>query len=399
MKSTDDTWQTDLRRALQRHAIEGVQRSLTCIAEREGPYVIVDEQRLLNLASNDYLGLATDSLFRDPFYAVCTDTDAVDHFGSSSSSSRLLAGSTKLVDACENSLADLYGREAALLFSSGYHANLGVITSLAGRDDVVFSDKQNHASIIDGILLSRATMHRYRHADYTHLRELLAAHRGEGRHAVIISESLFSMDGDFADLAALVALKKEFDAILIIDEAHAVGAIGHHGCGLAEVAGLIQDIDVIIGTGGKALAAMGAFVVSDALVRETLVNSARSFIFTTAPPPVMIAWLWYVIRHLGDTGERRRALADRAHFLRDGLRDAGCEVRGSAHIVPVMAGTNRDAVALAETLRQHGFFAPAIRPPTVPDGAARVRLSLSASLSRDDIADIPRIVASVPHAH
>lgn len=370
-----------------------MQRSLNEITHRDGAFCTIAGTRMLNLASNDYLGLATDTDFYSEFFQDKNVEKILEKFGTSSSSSRLLSGTYEIIERCEKKLAQLYQSEAALIYPSGYQANIGVISSLFDRHDVIFSDKLNHASIIDGIRLSRAKMYRYHHNDSEHLRSLLLAHRSEGKKAVIISETIFSMDGDVAKVHALIDAAQEFDAALILDEAHAAGVRGTRGCGITEEVSALDKIDIIIGTCGKALAGSGAYAICSRAVRKHLINTARSFIYTTAPPPLQIAWLLYVITKLPELQNKRTHLHALSQKLRDELNTYGLKTIGDSHIIPVIAGTNDKAIYLSKTLRENAFFAPAIRPPTVPDGAARVRLSLSAAMSEKDLAPLPKLLS------
>ncbi|MBM3161842.1 MAG: 8-amino-7-oxononanoate synthase [Chlorobi bacterium] len=363
-------------------------RSLPDIGERSGKYIYVDGEPLLNLSSNDYLGLGEDRFLRDSF----RDTCRADGYAMTSSSSRLLTGNHRWYDELERELERLYSREAALVFNSGYHANVGILPALAGRGDLILSDRLNHASIIDGTSISGAAHLRYRHNDTSHIEELLAASQGRYRHIFIVTESVFSMDGDLADLRKLVELKNRYGAVLIVDEAHGVGVFGDHGLGLCESTGTVSSIDIIIGTFGKAFASTGAYAVMDAVLRDYLVNTMRSFIFTTALPPAVLAWSLMIIRKQTQMQSERVHLLRLSSMLRGRLADEGFEAPGQSHIVPVITGSNESAVSLAGTLRSAGVLGMAVRPPTVPENRARIRLSLRANLQWDDIGYIPDLV-------
>ena len=373
-------------------ANSNMQRFLTEITQRDGAYCTISDTRMLNLASNDYLGLATDYKFYSDFFHNETIQKILQEFGTSSSSSRLLSGTYSIIERCEKKLARLYESEAALMFSSGYHANIAVFSSLFDRHDVIFSDKLNHASIIDGIRLSRAKLYRYRHNDIEHLRNVMKAHRNEGSKAALVSETLFSMDGDCAKVKELTDAAREYDTVLILDEAHAVGVRGTRGCGLAEETHILNETDIVIGTCGKALAGSGAYIIGSNAVRDHLINTARSFIYTTAPPPLHIAWLSYVLTQLPELHNKREHLHALSQKLRNEIHAHGMKTTGDSHIIPVIAGTNENAIALSRSLRKNGFFAPAIRPPTVPAGTARIRLSLAANMSVEDVALLPSLL-------
>ena len=363
-------------------------RVLPDITARDGKDIEVNGERLLNLSSNDYLGLGDDNellegygrRFRKSLHAM------------TSSSSRLLTGNHPLYDQLETALAALYGRQSAMVFNSGYHANIGILPALCNRHDLVLSDRLNHASIIDGMKIAEAPYQRYQHCDYDHLEELLEGAQGRFRQIFIVTESVFSMDGDLADLARLVALKEKYGAFLIVDEAHGVGVFGERGLGLSETAGMVPQIDIITGTFGKALASTGAYAVMSSLVREYLLNTMRSFIFTTALPPVILGWSLLTLERQASMFSERAALLRLAARLRNELVGRGFDVRGESHIVPVVTGGNDLAVALAARLKDAGFLCMPVRPPTVPEKGARIRISLRSTLSWEDIARIPEII-------
>jgi 8-amino-7-oxononanoate synthase len=355
--------------------------------------VVVSGAPRLSFCSNDYLGLA-----QHPALATAAATAAArDGFGASAS--RLVSGDLPAHRQLEEALARFFGRPAALVFPSGYQTNIGVLTALAGPDDVIVSDALNHASIIDGCRLSRARVAVYPHGDSDAAARLLDQ-EGPARRRLLVTESLFSMNGDAAPLAALADAAKAHDAVLIVDEAHAVGVLGPRGRGLCAAAGIVPD--VLIGTLGKALAAAGGFAAGSQVLRDLLVNRARSFIFTTAlPPPVAAAALAALQLADGPEGERRRARL-RAHAERLAAELASLRPRGLAApppdtavgspIHPFVVGTEAAALALSAELAHRQIFVPAIRPPTVPIGSARLRITLSAS---HEPADLDRLVLAL----
>ncbi len=363
-------------------------RVLPDITARDGKDIEVNGEMLLNLSSNDYLGLGDDKELLEGYGR---------RFGKSShamtsSSSRLLTGNHPLYDQLEKALAALYGRQSAMVFNSGYHANIGILPALCNRHDLVLSDRLNHASIIDGMKIAEAPYQRYRHCDYDHLEELLEGAQGRFRQIFIVTESVFSMDGDLADLSRLVALKDKYGAFLIVDEAHGVGVFGERGLGLCEASGMVPQIDIITGTFGKALASTGAYAVMSSLVREYLLNTMRSFIFTTALPPVILGWSLLTLERQVSMFSERASLLQLAARLRNELIGRGFDVPGESHIVPVITGGNDLAVALAARLRNAGFLCMPVRPPTVPEKGARIRISLRSTLGWEDIARIPEII-------
>lgn len=348
--------------------------------EQNGFLIHVDGKEMLNLSSNDYLGLSTNPRLIEEFR---TETDVM-ALAYSAASSRLLSGNHQYYKMLEDDLADLYDKEAALVFNSGYHANIGILPALTGKRDLIVADKLVHASIIDGLRLSDAQMLRYKHLDYEHLRNILTLHREEYENVFIVTESIFSMDGDVADLQQLCELKKEFDAFLYVDEAHAIGVRGTNGLGCCEEQACIEDIDFIIGTFGKAFASMGAFVVCEDMFRDYLVNTQRSLIFTTALPPVNVAWTRFVLNKMPDFFDLRIKLSEVSGRLRDILVEKGFETRGDSHIIPMVCGSNENSIEMAALLQDNGFFALPVRYPTVPKNEARIRFSLNASIPIED---------------
>lgn len=332
----------------------------------------------MTLCSNDYLGLA-----RDPAHSAAVLAAAA-ALPSGAGASRLVSGNLAAHEALEARLAAWTGHEAALLFSSGYAANTGLFSALLEEGDTVFSDALNHASIIDGIRLGRARKHVYPHRDVAALEALLRAHRGDGL-AVIVTESVFSMDGDRASLAALSDLAERYDAMLVVDEAHALGLFGGRGEGLLAEAGLSMKAGAVIGTFGKSFGSAGAFVAGSALLRELLVNRARSFVFSTAPAPVSVAAV-EVALPVVEAGLLRASAWRAADQMA-----AGLEARGWWHgpaqslIFPIVVGAPERAVALCGALRERGYFVQAIRPPTVPVDTSRLRVTVDATMTEETV--------------
>ncbi|PID57498.1 8-amino-7-oxononanoate synthase [candidate division KSB3 bacterium] len=378
---------------------KGQYRTLNTVAQRDQTTAEVHGRRCLNLSSNDYLGLGADRRRLENFLSTQPPHELLEEFGFSSSSSRLLTGNSPAYDALEHELCDMYHAEAACVFNSGYHANIGIISALTKRNDLVLSDKLNHASIMDGLRIAAADFLRYRHLDYEHLETLLKKHHGTHRRLFIMSESVFSMDGDVADLYRLVDLKKRYDAFLILDEAHAVGVFGASGCGLCEDLGLLSEIDIIVGTFGKALASLGAYAVSRGVIKEYLVNTMRSLIFSTALPPVILHWNRMMLQTVRRMTTERRHLMKIATRLRQRLNAKQLRSNGASQIVPVLIGPNAPTVCLSEFLREQGYLIFAIRPPTVPPNTARLRLSLNAAMSWEQLKDIPGIIERYCHEH
>lgn len=354
--------------------------------KKHGKYIDIDNKTYLNLSSNDYLGLAENREVINSFLKSC-------NFSLGSASSRLLTGNSSIYHELESLLSCLYKKEKALLFNSGYHANVGIMSSLLDKKDVVFSDKLNHASILDGIKLSEAKMFRYKHLDYNQLEILLQKHRSEYRNAIIVSESLFSMDGDFCDFKKLIYLKKKYNAILVIDEAHAFGVYGKNALGAAENACAIADIDLIIGTFGKSIASMGAFCTGDGVLIDYLINKARSLIFSTALPEINIAFTYYVITEiLPNLTQARENLFKTAEMFRNLLSEYELPFAGDSHIVPVILGSNENSVNCANKLIDNGYYLLPIRHPTVALNSSRIRISLRADINYEEIKNIPKLI-------
>ena len=333
----------------------------------------------LDLSSNDYLGLATHPPLVQRF------ADAVTRDGCGSTGSRLLRGHRESFTAIERQFAAFKRTDRSLYFSSGYLANLAVLSTLPEAADVVFSDARNHASLIDGMRLSRARRVVFPHGDVDALSRLLAEDHGPGERFVVV-ESLFSMDGDFAPLAEYASACRRAGALLVVDEAHAVGVYGDDGSGLIRATGIADDVLVSVNTAGKALGVAGAFVAGPAWAIDYLEQRARPFVFSTAAPPALAAALEAALDTVSAEPERRQRLHSRVGFLRTRLVEIGIALSPDAsQIIPVIVGGNEEAVRLATVLQHQGFDVRAIRPPSVPAGTARLRISVNAMLSEDEL--------------
>lgn len=372
---------------------EGLRRRLVPVTHADQGRLAASGRLCLNLSGNDYLGLGGNRELIAELYRQLDDRTLLSHFSPGATASRLMTGNSALYARLEAKLAELYGSESCLVFNSGYHGNTGILPCLAGKGDLILADHLCHASLIDGMRLSRAESVRYHHLDYDHLAEMLRQKRQRFRHVFIVSESVFSMDGDTADLHRLISLKKEFKAILYLDEAHAVGVFGPQGLGLAEQEGVLPDIDLLFGTFGKALAGLGGFVACRRVVADALVNRSRSFIYTTGLPPVCLSWLLLVLDRVPAMGMERRRLQELAAGLRLDLSRLGLTTGGASQIVPVIIGESSTAVRVAKQLQEQGYWVTAIRPPTVPAGTARLRLSLTAAMDPAELAPLPALIA------
>lgn len=370
---------------LQQLAQIGQRRAFPQI-EHQSKWIQQRGQNLLNLSSNDYLGIAAEPQFLSQFLAEMSQQP----LPLTSSSSRLLTGNFPIYETLEQRIAQDYQRQACLLFNSGYHANIGILPAVTDRHTLIVADKLVHASIIDGIRLSECKWVRYRHNDYQHLSDILQKQAADYQRIIIVTESVFSMDGDIADLAALTALKQQYDNVLLyVDEAHAVGVFGEKGLGIAEQQGYIDQIDFLVGTFGKALASMGAFVVCDQAVKDYLINTMRPLIFSTALPPLNVAWSHFIWQQLANFHERRQHLANISQQLRTFIQQTlGFPMPSATNVVPYIVGENQRALEIAQHLQQRHFYALPIRPPTVPKGTARIRFSLTAAINEAEIAEL-----------
>jgi 8-amino-7-oxononanoate synthase len=333
----------------------------------------------VNFCSNDYLGLAEDSRLKLAVLEAVEESARVGGTGS-----RLLSGHDPVWNELEEEFAAFAGNESGLYFSSGYAANLGLLTAVLGKDDVVFCDALNHASLIDGIRLSGARRIIYPHRDLNVLEIGLRAHEHETRRKIIVTESVFSMDGDIVDLRAMQNLAAKYGASLVVDEAHATAVHGPGGAGIVAQAGLTEEVLAAVHTCGKALASAGGFVCGSKPLREFLINHARTLIFSTAMPAYIAGQIRAALRFAKGMDAERKLLLDRSNLLTTGLNAAGCRTPGGhSQIVPVILGSNEDAISAAEFLQQQGFAVRAIRPPTVPVGSARLRLSLTTRITHE----------------
>ncbi len=366
----------------------GLRRRAREIDGSQGPRLIVDGRSVLSLCSNNYLGLANHPALLSALRR------GLEEEGLGSGASRLISGSMRAHREAEAQLAAFLGKPASALFSSGYACNVGVIQALATRDDVVFSDALNHASLIDGARLSRAQVVVYDHADPESLRQKLAAFRGQGANALVVTESVFSMDGDGAPLAALSALAREYDAGFVVDEAHAIGVAGPEGRGRCALHGV--SADVLIGTLGKAFGGQGAFVAAEAPVIDLIRNRARSYVFSTAPSPVLARAAIAATKLVREADGLRASLTRNFRHLRAGLGELGYQVLpGDSPIIPVMVGDPAPTMQLSRALLEHGVFAHGVRPPTVPAGTGRLRVVPMATHSREDIDEALAAFAAV----
>jgi 8-amino-7-oxononanoate synthase len=378
---------SDIDERLEEIRERGLYRKLRSVSGPQGPRVLLDGRPVLLLCSNNYLGLADHPRVRE------AAAEAAMRYGAGSGASRLISGNMTIHRRLEEALAAFKGTEACVLFGSGYLANSGVVSALAREGDVVFSDALNHASIVDGCRLSRAETFVYDHCDVDHLDWGLR--QAEGRGALIVTDGVFSMDGDVAPLGDIVELAHRHDARVMVDEAHGTGCIGPRGRGLVAELGLEGEVDVIVGTLGKALGSYGAYVLCDQTMAEYLINTVRTLIFSTALPPPAVAAALAALGLLREQPRRVEKLQRNARVLREALAESGVAVEdGDTPIVPLIVGDADTAVAASDRALERGIFAPAIRPPTVPAGTSRLRLAVMASHTKSELREAAAVLAA-----
>jgi len=357
----------------------GLYRRLRRVEGAQDATLMLDGREVINFSSNNYLGLANHPALAD------AAKDAIDRYGCGAGASRLITGNMTLHEELEAKLAQFKGTEAALVFNSGFQANTGILSTLVGAGDVIFSDALNHASIIDGCRLSRAEIVVYRHCDLDQLEGQLKNAPGSGRK-MIVTETIFSMDGDQAPLVEMVELADRYGALLMVDEAHATGIFGPNGAGIVAKLGLSGRVPVQMGTLGKALGGFGAYVAGGRSLRELLINRCRSLIFTTALPPALPAMALAAIDLVQREPERREALLRNCQMMTQGLEKLGLAIKPSqSPILPLIVGEATKCMELSERLLQRGVFAQGIRPPTVPPGTSRLRITLMATHTKEQI--------------
>jgi len=379
----DDTLAAELEALRQRT----LHRRLRSVSGRQAARMTVDGRECLMLAGSNYLDLAADAR------VVTAAQDAAQQYGAAAAGSRLINGNLELHETLERELAAFAGHEAALVFSTGYMANLGALTALCGPDDVIVSDALNHASIVDACRLARAETRVFRHndpADFARVAGELSGYR----RRVLVVDGVYSMDGDVARLAELVPIARAHDMVVVLDDAHGLGVLGAHGRGVAEQTGV--GVDVLVGNLGKAFGSFGAFVAGSEVLREYLVNTARSFIFTCALAPPALGAARAALAVAREEPERRKLLLERAEQLRAGLHAVGWNTLGSTtQIVPALVGENAAALRVTEELLARGIYAQGIRHPSVPHGSARIRLTPTCAHSAADIASVVAAFAEI----
>ncbi len=355
--------------------------------QQQGKTIEIQQQQMLNLSSNDYLGLASDLRLREQFFDETPNAQRL----MSASSSRLLTGNFPAYEQLEATLTQLFHGRAALLFNSGYHMNIGILPALADAKTLILADKLVHASMIDGIRLSSAKYLRYRHNDLAHLQQLLTQYHADDNYEriIVVTESIFSMDGDETDLAALVALKQHFAKVMLyVDEAHAIGVRGQQGLGCAELYDVIDAIDFLVGTFGKAVASVGGYLICAPIIRDYLINRMRPLIFSTAQPPICMAWTQFMLNQIVHMQTQRQHLAALSLYMQQGIQAKGFTCPSTSQIVPVIIGDSTATVSKAQQLQTAGFYVMPVRPPTVPQGSSRLRICLNTQFETADLTQL-----------
>jgi 8-amino-7-oxononanoate synthase len=363
---------------------QGQYRFLKDIEHLNEKHILYKGQKLLNIASNDYLGISTNKALFNEFASQINQKD----YQFSSASSRLLSGNYNIYTKLEKLISEIYNKEESVVFNSGYHANTGILPAITTKQDLIIADKLVHASLIDGFKLSNANFKRFKHKDYKQLENILIKERNNYQNIFIVSESTFSMDGDNADLQKLVNLKKQYNAFLYIDEAHSIGVYGKNGYGLCEELNLIDDIDFIVGTFGKALASVGAFVALNSEFKDIIVNKSRSLIYTTALPPINLQWTYFILNKLPKLSAERDKLILLNKEIIQLFKNNGINIKAERHIVPIITKSNENTIKINNQLLEKGYFVSAIRYPTVPINTARIRLSLNSNLNIDELKNL-----------
>jgi 8-amino-7-oxononanoate synthase len=374
-----------LKIELSERVAAGLQRQRRLLQSPQSAHLVADGEHLLSFASNDYLGLANHPALIAAFQLAAVEA------GVGGGASHLITGHHQFHHQAEQSLADFIGLPAALLFSTGYMANMGIIAALMGRDDAIFADKLNHASLNDAALLSRATLHRYAHQDLAKLEKLLK--QSTAKRKLVVVDAVFSMDGDFAPVPELLVLCEQYDAYLLLDDAHGFGVLGKQGRGILNYFNVQSSRVIYMATLGKAAGVAGAFVGADATIIDYLIQSAKTYIYTTASPPALAAALVKSVEVMRTDAERHKHLQSLIHLFKSELKLKKWQLMPSiTAIQPVLVGSNQEALNLSQFLLARGILVPAIRPPTVPKDTARLRVSISAAHSVEDVRQLINVL-------
>ena len=350
--------------------------------------ILKTTENMVDFCSNDYLGFAKTGILVEGIKQELAQLEQSHNQWVGATGSRLLAGNYAYTENLESTIADFHGAEAGLIFNSGYDANVGVLASVPQKGDFLITDEYIHASMIDGIRLSTAQYVRYRHNDLQHLEQLLQKYQQDEQveRIIVVTESIFSMDGDETDLAALAQLKQRFaKTMLYVDEAHAIGVRGEQGLGCAEQYGVLDQIDFLVGTFGKAIASVGGYIICDSIIRDYLINKMRPLIFSTALPPISMAWSDFIFNKVLNMHQQRHHLAEISQYLQQSVITKGFSSPSSSHIIPIIVGESQAAIEKVCYVQQQGFYAMPVRPPTVPQNSSRLRISLTSMVQKAEL--------------
>ena len=371
---------------------DGLFRERRVINSAQGATVSIEEKKFLNFSSNDYLGFANNEKLKEHMI------EAINAYGIGAGSSQLMAGHIETHERLEKKLATFFNKKSALVFSSGYHANLAIASALINKNTIIFQDKLNHASLIDAAKLSKGKLVRYQHRDLTHLKSLLEKYKGN--ELVVMTDGVFSMDGDRAPLMEITKLCRTYNALLIVDDAHGIGVLGENGAGLLEEEGLEKEVDLLIGTFGKSFGASGAFIVSSETIIEAFIQKARTYIYTTALLPSLASTITHALNMIKESDSLRLHIRELIAEYKKLSKKAGvCVSEFDSHIQPLIIGGAEETTRVSKALYKKNILVPAIRPPTVPKDTSRLRISITAAHTKKDISFLVTTISNILNRH
>ena len=371
---------------------DGLFRERRTISSAQGPIIFIEGKKFLNFSSNDYLGFANNGELKR--YMI----KAIKEYGIGAGSSQLVVGHLEPHERLEKKLAKFFNKKAALIFSSGYHANLAIASALINKNTIILQDKYNHASLIDSALLSKGKLVRYRHCDLKHLKSLLEKYKNS--ELIVMTDGVFSMDGDCSPLSEISKLCRQHNALLVVDDAHGVGVLGKNGAGLVEEMNLEKKVDLLIGTFGKSFGAAGAFIVGNETIIEVFIQKARTYIYTTALLPSLAATITHTLKMIKESDSLRLHIRELvAHYKKLSKNAEIYTSKFDNHIQPLVVGGANEAVQLSKALYKKNILVPAIRPPTVPKDTSRLRISITAAHTKKDISMLVKTISTTLNAH
>ena len=382
----------DINNDLEKLKRDGLFRERRVINSAQGATISIGGKKFLNFSSNDYLGFADNKELKQHMIK------AINEYGIGAGSSQLIAGHIAPHKRLEKKLAKFFNKKSALVFSSGYHANLAIASTLINKNTIIFQDKLNHASLVDAALLSKGKLVRYRHCDLIHLKNLLEKYKGND--LIVMTDGVFSMDGDHAPLIGITKLCQTYNALLIVDDAHGIGVLGENGAGIVEEMGLEKKIDLLIGTFGKSFGAAGAFIVGSERIIEAFIQKARTYIYTTALLPSLAATIVHTLNMIKESNDMRLHIRELVADYKKLSKTAGvCVSKFDSHIQPLIIGGANETIKVSKALYKKNILVPAIRPPTVPKDASRLRISITASHTKKDISFLVKTVSNILNRH